>query len=90
MSTQNDSSTVNNNSSNSLDKSGHNLRSCHKILLSNYIRQFRVYLDNLDEEMSDKTSQMQDKISQVADKQKITLFHEEEEPDTSLVTKELI
>ena len=33
---------------------------------------------------------MQAKISAVAEKQKITLFHEEEDPDTSLVTKELI
>ena len=33
---------------------------------------------------------MQAKISGVAEKQKITLFHEEEDPDTSLVTKELI
>ena len=77
-------------SNNSLDKSGGNLKSCHKILLSNYIRQFRVYLDNLDEEETEKTTQMQAKISGVAEKQKITLFHEEEDPDTSLVTKELI
>lgn len=82
---------VNNTSSNtSLDKSGSNLRSCHKILLSNYIRQFRVYLDNLDDEETEKTTQMQTKLSSVAEKQKVTLFHEEEEPDTSLVTKELI
>ena len=51
-----DSPSLQNNSSNSLDKSGSNLRSCHKILLSNYIRQFRVYLDNLDEEVSEKTA----------------------------------
>lgn len=80
----------NTSSNNSLDKSGGNLKSCHKILLSNYIRQFRVYLDNLDEEETEKTTQMQAKISGVAEKQKITLFHEEEDPDTSLVTKELI
>jgi hypothetical protein len=74
----------------SLDRSGGPLRSSHKILLSNYIRQCRVYLDNLEEEQSEKTVQMQEKLSLVAERQKITLFHEEEDPDTSLVTKELI
>jgi hypothetical protein len=73
-----------------LDKSSGSLRSCHKILLSNYIRQFRVYLDNLDEEMTEKTLLMQNKLTDMAEKQKITLFHEEEDPDTSAVTKELI
>jgi DNA-binding protein H-NS len=69
--TEADFSNVNNTSSNgnnSMDKSSSNLRSCHKILLSNYIRQFRVYLDNLDEEESEKTTQMQTKLSSVADK----------------------
>ena len=81
---------MNTSNSSSFDKSGTSLRSCHKILLSNYIRQFRVYLDNLDEEQSEKTSKMQQKLSVMAQKQKITLFHEEEDPDTSLVTKGLI
>jgi len=49
-----------------------------------------VYLDNLDEEESEKTSKMQQKLSMMAQKQKITLFHEEEDPDTSLVTRGLI
>jgi hypothetical protein len=79
-----------NTSNSSLDKSGGNLRSSHKILLSNYIRQFRVYLDNLEEEQSEKTKQMQQKLGLMASRQKIPLFWEEEEPDTSLVTKGLV
>jgi uncharacterized protein YnzC (UPF0291/DUF896 family) len=33
---------------------------------------------------------MKNKINQLANKQKITLFEEDEEPDSSLVTHELI
>jgi hypothetical protein len=47
-------------------------------------------VDNSDDQTSEKAKKMKAKINDIAVKQKITLFEEEEEPDSSLITSELV
>jgi hypothetical protein len=44
------------------------LKACHKILLNNYVRQFKEYIDNIEDQDSEKTSKMKGKINSLAQK----------------------
>ena len=66
------------------------LKASHQILLNNFIRQAKVYLDNVEEQESEPIEKMKKKLEEVATSQRITLFDEDELPDTDLITPALI
>jgi|TARA_B110000285_G_C15099180_1_gene603957 hypothetical protein len=69
---------------------GNVLKASQQILLNNYVRQIKEFLDNIEDQESDETISMKNKLSEISLKQKITLFDEEEDADSSLITTELI
>lgn len=48
------------------------------------------YVDNIEDQESEGTEKIKSKLNQLAQEQRITLFDEEEEPDPSIITPELI
>lgn len=54
------------------------------------MRQIKEYLDNVEDQDQEPISKMKDKLNQVASAQRITLFDEDEVPDPSVITEELI
>lgn len=66
------------------------LKASHKLLLNNYVRQVKEYVDNVEVQDEEATEKMKAKLDSLALSQKITLFDEEEQPDPSLITQELL
>ena len=66
------------------------LKASHQLLLNNYVRQVKDYVDNIEDQESDTTQKIKAKLNQLAQEQRITLFDEEEQPDPSIITPELI
>jgi len=62
------------------------LKASHQILLNNFVRQVKEYLDNVEEQELESIEKMKNKLEQVASSQRITLFDEDELPDTDLIT----
>ena len=50
------------------------------------MRQVKEYLDNVEEQELESIEKMKNKLEQVASSQRITLFDEDELPDTDLIT----
>lgn len=48
------------------------------------------YVDNIEDQESDTNDKIKTKLNLLAQEQRITLFDEEEEPDPSIITPELI
>jgi hypothetical protein len=73
-----------------IDQSMSPLKASHKLLLNNYVRQVKDYLDNIEDQEAESTEKIKLKLNTLAQAHRITLFDEEEQPDPSIITQELI
>ena len=73
-----------------IDQSMSPLKASHKLLLNNYVRQVKDYVDNIEDQEADTTEKIKVKLNSLAQAHRITLFDEEEQPDPSIITQELI
>lgn len=60
------------------------------VLLNNFIRQAQTFILNMDDQESPSCSKMKTKLNTMAEEQKITMWDEEEEPDSTLITQTLV